>query len=38
MRILVQFLKFILYCLIVAVEYVLKFALEVTLQAKKPFQ
>ena len=38
MKILVQFLKFLCYCIIVVAEYILMMALDIVKQMKKAFQ
>lgn len=37
MRVIVQILKFLCYCVIVVAEFALRLLLEIVLQAKKPF-
>jgi len=38
MKVIVQILKFLCYCLITVAEFALKMLLEITMQLKKPFQ
>jgi hypothetical protein len=38
MKVIVQIIKFIFYCIITVLEYALKMLLEITIQLKKPFQ
>jgi len=37
MKVILQFLKFLCYCILAVAEFALKMALDIVLQAKKPF-
>jgi hypothetical protein len=38
MKVVIRFLKFLCYCVFTVVEFILKMALDIVLQAKKAFQ